>query len=83
MIAQQVDQCDKDQKVGKYYVKQAEQTAPVAVAPVEAPAAEDAEGESAKKVGDFFNKLGSDITKNGVKEKTCSASEQAMHTNGC
>lgn len=84
VIDQQVDQCDKDQKVGKYYVNPlAEQPAPVAVVTPAAVPAEDTVGDSAKKVGDFFNKLGSDITKNGVKDKVCSPGEIQMHVNGC
>lgn len=85
LIDQQVDQCDKEKGVGKYYIKpRVEQPAPVVVSEPVAPApAEGAVGDSAKKVGDFFNKLGSDITKNGVKEKVCSPGETQMHVNGC
>ena len=82
LIEKQVDECDQITKVGKYYVKPVAQATPVAAAPA-TQNAEDVVNESAKKVGDFFNKLGTDMKNNGVKEKTCSASEQAMHTNGC
>lgn len=92
LISQQVDRCDKDRNVGKYYqapkVEQASKPAePVVVATPEPAIVEskpvDVVNDSAKKIGDFFGKLSKDITTNGVKEKVCSPAETQMHVNGC
>lgn len=85
LIEQQVDECDRITKVGKYYVNPSDKAVPVAAAPAPAStqAADDVVGDSAKKVGDFFNKLGSDMKNNGVQEKVCSPGETQMHVNGC
>lgn len=86
VVDKKIEQCDRDRHVGAYYKAptsvQTSKTTPTPVA-VAAPTAEDQINDSAKKVGDFFGKLGHDITVNGAKEKTCSHGETQMHANGC